>query len=253
HILTKQSYLYEEPLFLLEKEVSETASYFAIIKTIAHGHRKLGHIAAALAVPQTRLTKYLAILISLDLVERQVPITENNPEKSKKGLYFLTDNFIEFWFKFVYPYRSFIEMGDTDYVLNKIKADLVSSHVSRVFKKVCLEKLWQKNRCDELPFKTLKLGRWWGGNEEIDLVGLNEDSKEALFCECKYTEAPVDDDVFYALVQKAKSVDWHRADRQEYYVLYSKSGFTTRVMELAERRKDLILMGPEDGGKEVRK
>lgn len=242
HILTRQSYLYEEPLFLLEKEVSETASYFAIIKTIAQGNRKLGHIAAALAVPQTRLTKYLATLISLDLVERQVPITENYPEKSKKGLYFLTDNFIEFWFKFIYPYRSFIEMGDLEYVLNKIKADFVPSHVSHVFEKVCLEKLWQKNLRNELPFKALKIGRWWSGHEEVDLVGLNEDSKEVLFCECKYTEALVDDDVFYELVRKGRSVDWHRTERREFYALCSKSGFTARVIELAERRKDIMLI-----------
>lgn len=244
HILTRQSYLYEEPLFLLEKEVSETASYFAIIKTIAQGHHKLAHIAAALAVPQTRLTKYLATLISLDLVARQVPITDSNPEKSKKGLYFLTDNFIEFWFKFVYPYRSFIEMGDLEYVINKIRTDFVPRHVSNVFERVCLEKLWQKNRLEELPFKALKIGRWWSGAEEIDLIGLNEDSKEALFCECKYTEAPVDDDTFYALLQKAKSVEWHNSERREYYALCSKSGFTARVRELAERRKDIVLVEP---------
>jgi hypothetical protein len=48
-------------------------------------------------------------LIELDLIERIIPVTERNPEKSKKGLYYLTDNFIEFWFKFIYPYRGILD------------------------------------------------------------------------------------------------------------------------------------------------
>jgi len=82
-ILNPQSYLYEEPYFLLQKEVSEIGSYFSLIKAIAMGNRKLSEIAANIEVKQTSLTKYLKTLIDLDLIEREVPVTESNPEKSK--------------------------------------------------------------------------------------------------------------------------------------------------------------------------
>ena len=84
-------------------KVSEIGSYFSILKVIAGGQHKLGKIATALNQPQTSLSKYLSVLTDLDLLERQVPITEENPEKSKMGLYFIKDNFIKFWFQFVYP------------------------------------------------------------------------------------------------------------------------------------------------------
>ncbi len=64
-------------------------SYFSLIKAIAAGNHKLGNIAAALETKQSNLTKYLKVLIDLDIIEREVPVTEGNPEKSKKGLYFI--------------------------------------------------------------------------------------------------------------------------------------------------------------------
>ena len=55
-----------------------------------------------LEVKATSLTKYLKTLMDLDILEREVPLTENNPEKSKKGLYKIKDNYIRFWFAFVW-------------------------------------------------------------------------------------------------------------------------------------------------------
>ena len=52
-------------------------------------------MAASLELPQTRLTKYLKTLIDLDILEREVPITEENPDKSKKGLYKIKDNYLK--------------------------------------------------------------------------------------------------------------------------------------------------------------
>ena len=119
-------------------------------------------------------------MINLDLLERQVPITEKNPEKSKKGLYFIKDNFIEFWFKFIYPYKSYIEMDDTQYVINKIQNHFIENHVSFVYEKICMEKLWNFNAENKLPFKALKIGRWWNNSEEIDIVGVNDDTKDMI-------------------------------------------------------------------------
>ncbi len=242
NILTRQSFLYEEPIFLLEKEVSEIGSYFSIIKTIAQGNHKLGSIAAALGVSQTSLTKYLNTMINLDLIQREVPITEKNPEKSKKGLCFIKDNFLEFWFKFIYPYRNYLEMDNTEYVMDKIKHNFIDNHVSFVYEKICMEKLWKLNDENFLNFKILKLGKWWSGSEEIDFIGLNEDSKDIVFCECKYHDKPVDADVFYHLLQKAEQVDWYKKERKEHYVLFSKSGFTHNLLSLADKRKDLMLI-----------
>ena len=110
-VLNSSSYLYDEPNFLLSKEVSEVGTYFSILKAVAAGNRKSGEIAAALNVRQTGLSKYLKVLERLDVLERVVPVTEENPEKSKKGLYRIKDNYLRFWFRFVFPQMGLLETG----------------------------------------------------------------------------------------------------------------------------------------------
>lgn len=242
NIINKQSFLYEEPIFLLEQEVGDVGTYFSVIKTIAAGNHKLGKIASALGVNQTSLTRYLKVLIDLDLIERIVPITETNPEKSKKGRYYIKDNFIEFWFKFIYPYRSYIEIEDNDYVVQKIKDNFIDNHVSFVFEDVCKEDVWNLNKHNKLNFKILKLGKWWDNSNEIDIVGINEESKDILIGECKYLSTKVDTNIFYKLVEKSKHINWNKENRKEHYILFSKSGFSDQLIEVSKNRDDLILV-----------
>ncbi len=93
-VLSKNGFLYEEPNFLLKDEVQSANSYFSIIRAIADGNHKLGKIAGALGMETSSLTPYLSTLIDLDFLKKATPITEKNPEKSRKGLYFISDNFI---------------------------------------------------------------------------------------------------------------------------------------------------------------
>ncbi len=242
NILNRQSFLYEEPIFLLEREVGEIGTYFSIIKTIAKGNHKLGKIAEALEVSQNSLTRYLKGLIELDLLERMVPVTEKNPEKSKKGLYFLKDNFIKFWFKFVYPYRSYIEMDDAAFVINKIRKNFIDNHVSSVFEDICVDKMWELNKQRKLGFSFEKLGKWWDKKDEIDIVALNEQTKEIIIGECKYINSKIDTGLFYQLVEKGKRVMWLNENRHMRYILFSKSGYSDQLIKLSNEREDLILI-----------
>lgn len=65
------------------------------------------------------LAEYLKTLINLDILEREVPVTEENPEKSKKGLYKIKDNFILFWFRFVFPNLNYIESGHVQLAMQR--------------------------------------------------------------------------------------------------------------------------------------
>lgn len=58
NVLQKSSFLYDEPNFLLQREINEVGSYYSLIKTIAAGNQKLGKIAGVLEMKQTGLNKY---------------------------------------------------------------------------------------------------------------------------------------------------------------------------------------------------
>lgn len=241
NILSKQSFLYEEPVFLLQNEVSEIGSYFSIIKTIAAGNQKLSKISTALELKQTGITKYLQTLVNLDILERQVPITEDNPEKSKKGLYRIKDNFIAFWFQFVYPNKSFIETDRTDFVMKKIKNNFIDNHVAYIYEDICIQKMWNLNVESTWSFTFDKVGRFWNNDTEIDVVAFDSTGNDIIFGECKYTERKMDVSIFYALMEKAKQVNWKINNRKEWYVLFSINGFTDELISLAGGRNDIVL------------
>ena len=245
HILETTGFLYEEPTFLLQNEVSEIGNYFSIIKAIAAGNTKLSKIAMVMEVPQTSLSKYLHTLIDLDILEREIPVTEPNPEKSKKGLYKIKDNFLRFWFRFVYPSRSYLERGEQEFVLRRIRQNFVDGHAAYVFEDICRELLWEKGAAEQLPFLPEKVGRWWdNANNEIDAVALSESGSEndLLLGECKYWKEPVGANVLAALEQKAALVNWHKEKRRVWFALFSASGFTPELQALAAQRKDVLLL-----------
>lgn len=240
-VLNRSGYLYDEPHFLLQQEVTEVGSYFSVIKAIAAGNSKLSAIATTLEVKQTNLTKYLKTLIDLDILEREVPITEDNPEKSKRGLYKIKDNYIRFWFAFVYPNLSFIESGNTHIVMDKIKKGLISSHTSFVYEDVCREHMWELNAEDRWNFNFTKIGRWWDGKNEIDIAAIDPEGKNLILGECKYWQEPVGINVLRDLERKAVEVEWNRDHRNTYYVVFGANGFTDELKELAATRDDLLL------------
>lgn len=240
NILSQNAFLYAEPEFLLQKEVSEVGSYFSILKTIAAGNHKLGKIAANLEVPQTKLTNYLKTLTDLDLIEREVPVTEENPSKSKQGLYFIKDNFIRFWFRFVYPYKSLIESDQEGFVMEKIRQNFIDGHVAYVYEDICRRQIYQiLNRGITIN----RAGRWWGkGDVEIDVVAYDTTGKDIVFGECKYSVHPKGIDILTQLQKKAKSVLWRNDSRNEYFCIFSKSGFSDALKEYAKEHKEVLLM-----------
>lgn len=241
NVLSKQSFLYEEPTFLLQNEVSEIGSYFSIIKTIAAGNQKLSKISTALELKQTSITRYLQTLISLDILERQVPITEENPEKSKKGLYKIKDNFLAFWFQFVYPNKNLIETDKVDFVMKKITNNFIDNHVAHIYEDICIQKMWDLNAESIWDFTFDKVGRFWTNNTEIDVVAFDSSGNDIIFGECKYTEKKMDVIIFYTLSEKAKDVMWKNNTRREWYVLFSINGFTDEMINLASSRGDILL------------
>ncbi len=240
HVLRKGEVLYEEVEFLLRTELREPRYYFALLEAISQGKRKLSEIVNATGLGQPLANKYLGVLADLRIIEREVPVTEETPLKSKKGLYRISDEFSCFWFRFVFPRRGELEMGRQE----AVAADIISqfpSYLGSVYEKVARETL-VAHIDDFFPFSAI--GRWWDRNEEIDVVAVNRDLGSILFCEAKATEKPVGTDILEALREKARKVKWGGADRKEFYCLFSRKGFTDGLLEQA--RKEGVVLFRED-------
>jgi AAA+ ATPase superfamily predicted ATPase len=236
-ILYKNSFLYEEPKFILKDEVRDPITYFSILQVISQGEHKIGKIASKLGIETKNLTSFIEKLIELDIIERELPITEENPLKSKKGLYFIKDNFFSFWFRYVFPYQSYLETEKYQFVLEKIKSDF-KHYISFIFEKVAKEFILNV----DLPFSIKKIGKWWEKDKEIDIVGVGEN--EVLYGECKYWDNPVGLNVLEDLKEKSKYVKVK--NKKEFFVIFSKNGFTKDLIEFSKKNKNIFLFDLEE-------
>lgn len=222
-MLNPNSYLYQEGKFLLKEEINDITTYFSILEVISQGESKIGNIAKRLSVHSSYLTRYLEKLIDLDIIEKEVPITEKNPSKSKLGRYRIKDNFLKFWFFYIYKNYSYLEIERVDYVLSEIEVSFNEKFVSFAFEDYVKE-LLTSNPLEYLGYYPKKLGRWWSNKEEIDLIAIGEE--KITFIECKWKSQKVGYDVYHNLVEKSKLIE---SDLEREYVVFSKSGFKSSI------------------------
>lgn len=239
-ILDRGSFLHNEVEFLLREELREPRNYFVILRAIAQRKRKLSEIINDTGFEKTHLSRYLDILRSLRFVDKEIPITERYPEKSRLGLYRLHDRFFSFWFRYVFPFRSRLEIGQTDYLLAKI-AETFEQHLSFVYEDICREICLDLLKDGTMDFSTI--GRWWAKNEEIDLVALDDETQTVWFGECKWRTKKIGEDIYHDLRRKAQLVDWGGRNRRERFILFSRNGFTAGMHRRAAQDEVLLVTG----------
>lgn len=239
-ILARNTFLHNEVEFLLREELREPRDYYVILRAIAQGKRKLAEIMNDTGFDKAHLSRYLDILRSLGFVEKEIPVTEKSPDKSRLGLYRLHDRFFAFWFKYVLPNRGRLEIGNEDYVLKQIE-DTLDQHVSESYEEISREIFLDMARREKIPVTSM--GRWWWKNEEIDLVAVDEESRTIWFGECKWSGRKVGTDVYQDLRRKSELVEWHAGRRNERFILFSRSGFTPAMLDLAKREKVILVEG----------
>jgi AAA+ ATPase superfamily predicted ATPase len=237
NILTRGSYLYDEVRFILQQELREPRNYFAILQAIAAGKTRLNDIKQATGLDGA--TSYLDTLQQLHLIERLVPVTETQPQKSRRGIYRLKDPYIRFWFRYVHPNRSQLERGGTHFTLENQVLPEIDHFSSLAFEEICQQYIWQKGISGKLPFMPEKIGRWWNTSEEVDLIVVG--AKDAILVECKWSNQPVGMDILSDLERKAHVVERELGGRNIQFALCSRSGFTSYLIESLTRRSDTSL------------
>ncbi len=241
-LLTPQGYLFDEVNFLLRTELREPRTYASILQAVAGGMTRLNEISQRVGLSTTSVNKYLSVLRELGLVERETPVTERAPLKSKKGIYKIAENYIKFWFRFVLPNRSLIESENSDLVYKQMIEPNLSQYMGEIFEDVCIQyvSLFGKEKLMSPP---ILVGRHWESDIEIDIMTENLDGSHT-FGECKWWNQPVGENVLARLIERSKRVptQWQQDPR---YILFSASGFTESLKYRAAE-DDILLIDLKD-------
>jgi AAA+ ATPase superfamily predicted ATPase len=160
---------------LIEEFGKEYATYFSILSLIASSRTLRSEIESIL---EKNVGGFL------DRLEKEYQIIRSvRPLFSKQGSrsvkYYIDDNFLNFWFRFIYKYRSALEIGNFNYVREIVERDY-ETYSGPFLEKYFREKL-------ALSGEYSQIGRYWSARNqnELDVVAINEFEKKALIAEVK--------------------------------------------------------------------
>jgi len=192
---------------LIEEFGKEYTTYFSILSLIASSKTSRTDIESIL---EKNIGGYLDRLENeYSIIKKIKPIFAKNGSRTVK--YEIVDNFFNFWFRFIYKYKSAIEIDNYDYVKSIVKRDF-SVYSGKFLEKYFIEKL-------KLSKKFSAIGTYWErkSQNEIDIVALNEFEKKLIFVEVKINPKKIDMEV---LKQKATKIISKYSDYDIKYLGY---------------------------------
>jgi uncharacterized protein len=250
-VLDSKGSLFNDPREVLEEELRQPGVYFSLLEELSGGERNASDLAGALRTRTRELSPYLKALRDMQVVERVEPIDAGRNFRNYR--YKIDDNFMRFWFRFVFPFQDDLRSGlrPEDLYAGEV-APALSENVAPVFEKLCRE--WTRRT---LGSRASKVGAWWGNataasrrtadrqSEEIDIVGTQR-SRLTVVGECKWTSAALSIDVL-------KDLETHKipamvesglrlAATGPLILLFSKAGFKDNLRDEVADREDVRLV-----------
>jgi len=201
-------FLEEGKNLLVEEFGKEYTTYFSILSLIASSKTSRTQIESVL---EKNIGGYLDKLENdYTIIKKIKPVFAKDGSRTVK--YEIIDNYFNFWFRFIYKYKSAIEIENYDFVKDIVIRDF-SMYSGKFLEKYFLEKL-------KLEKKYSQIGTYWekSNQNEIDIVALNELEKKVLIGEVKLNPKKIDMDI---LKEKAKKLQKNFKQYDIEYIGYS--------------------------------
>lgn len=169
------SFIDEGRTVLIEEFGKDYATYFSILSLIAASKTSRSEIESIL---EGSIGGYLERLENdFNLIRKIRPIYSKPGVRNIK--YEIVDNFLNFWFRFIYKYQSAVEIGNFGYLRGIVERDY-PTYSGKILERYFREKLVNLRRYSAI-------GTWWekGHQNEIDIVAVDDLNKRVLFAEVK--------------------------------------------------------------------
>ena len=167
-------FLSEGKNLLIEEFGKDYGVYFSILTAIASGHLQRSQIEDIIG---KEIGGYLTMLEdTYGLISKHKPLFATTNSNIR---YRLDDNFLIFWFRFIFKYNYMLEIDAFEALQQIIRRDY------ETFSGKMLENYFKEKLAEEQQFT--QIDNWWSrnGETEIDIIAINELTKQAVFCEVK--------------------------------------------------------------------
>jgi hypothetical protein len=186
-------FLTEGKNLLIEEFGRDHGTYFSILELIAAGKTARSEIESILEI---HTGAYLSKLEGeYALIDRHKPIDAKPGSRLQK--YYIRDNFLSFWFRFIYKNLSAVETGNFAYIREIVERDY-ATWSGRI-----LERFFHELYAASGEYN--RIGSYWerGNKNEIDLVAINDLKKEIVIAEIKVNKSKIN---LAELEKKAKNL-----------------------------------------------
>ena len=190
----------------------------------------------------TNIISRIATFLSLENNRKSSVFSKDNGKSSR---YYLKDNFLTFWFRYVHKNFSLLENYSSDSMIPKVKEDL-PNFFGFQFEKFILD--WLQRQCVENPskFPFDIVGKFWDrGNNEIDVVAYQEKGDLCLIGECKLNSKRITSSIVDKFKRQVEIIS-----KKRRYRTFRKVVFVGDValdeLKLSLQRKGIEIFNVED-------
>ena len=233
--LAGESILGHEAENYVMDEFREIGVYNTILYCLASGHNKLNEIHEYTGFGRDKISVYLKNLIAREIVEKIFSYDAGGNENTRKGLYRIQDGFLNFWYRYIYPYAGMIEITKPEEFYDKYIGPQLNEFLINAFIKIAGEFMDIMNDMGRLPFKAERKGSWYGKNGDLHLI-YEDENRKAVIAEVYVGKEPVDIKDYEAVTRNAvlAGID------ADYFYLFSTSGFTKELADMQNQGVTLI-------------
>ena len=236
--------LYDEPNQLLQYDMKDIVKASTILSFIASGAHRISEIASRSGEVATNLSRPISKLMELGLIEKEIPYGADE-KNSKKTLYKISEQFLAFYFRFVVPNISFVNLERRKPIEKELQSGL-DEFIGSFWEKTCREAV-TGNEIDGRLYG--KASRWWGTVKthegfkqmELDVVAESLDGKSILVGECKWTNPEITSVLIKEMIVKLSYLTFCKG-KEVIPVLFLKS----KPKDIYVNRNDVRIFYPSD-------
>lgn len=236
-ILEPTGGLYKEAFRFLKTSLRELPLYNTILSVLAEDEPKLNYLYNRTGFSRAKISVYIKNLIQIGVAEKYFSYEPKQKDRALKGLYGISDSFLHFWYKFVFPNSSdLVFLSAEQFYENYIRNEL-SSYVEQAYIRVCREFLILMNQYGKLPDRFSVPQTFFGKEGMIPVVADGEKDK-LLIGACKWSMEPMGSADFEELLRVSEQL----GQEADYYYLFSKAGFVNELSVMASGMDNIELI-----------
>lgn len=241
YILDSNAYLRFEGQRMVEEELRETNVYNTILASIAAGNHKLNDLYLHTEFSRAKISVYLKNLMELEIVEKVFSYDTDGKENTQKGIYRISNHFVDFFFTYIYPNMTDMEtMLSADFYKKHIMPTF-RTYVAEYFKTVCRQHIEKWNKWGQLPIQIDRIGEWVGKLGTIDVIAQNEKG-ETIVSICNWDKPMMRYDDYEWLLFCCKEAKI----KVDYVYLFSVKRFDEKLNLEAKVKNNIKLISLDD-------